>query len=188
MSESAPLAEDVELVRRCLLRDEAAIREFVERFEGPIFGLCCRMLRHRHDAEDVTQLVLVRALQHLAKWDSSRLLTPWVYTIAVNRCRTALSNRGKLPVANSDAVRLASNALVPAQEIDLADELEKGLSHLREEYRLCFIMFHHQELGCAEIGQALGCPEGTVKTWLHRARKELAVWLSRHDVKTDAEK
>ncbi len=187
MSESAPLAEDVELVRRCLQRDEAAVRKFVERFEGPIFGLCCRMLRHRQDAEDVTQLVLVRALQHLAKWDSSRLLTPWVYTIAVNRCRTALGSRGKLPVFNSDTVRLAGGMSAPVMEVDMADELELGLSHLREEYRLCFVMFHQQELSCAEIGQALGCPEGTVKTWLHRARKELATWLSRHDVETEAE-
>ncbi|MFO0918298.1 MAG: sigma-70 region 4 domain-containing protein [Planctomycetaceae bacterium] len=42
------------------------------------------------------------------------------------------------------------------------------------DYRTCFILFHQQELSCQEIAEALNCPEGTVKTWLHRARKRIS--------------
>jgi RNA polymerase sigma-70 factor (ECF subfamily) len=55
----------------------------------------------------------------------------------------------------------------------LAEELKLALGHLREEYRQAFLLFHEEELSYAEIGQALGCPLGTVKTWVHRARQEL---------------
>ncbi|MGH7200444.1 MAG: RNA polymerase sigma factor, partial [Planctomycetaceae bacterium] len=64
----------------------------------------------------------------------------------------------------------------------LAEELEQALAQLREEYRTCFVLFHQQELSCAEIGEILDCPQGTVKTWLYRARRELAEILQRRGI------
>ena len=52
--------------------------------------------------------------------------------------------------------------------------MQLGLDTLRDEYRLCVTLFYQQELGIAEIAEVLGCAQGTVKTWLHRARHELA--------------
>src|SRR5438552_3453346 len=90
-------AEDAILVRRCLKGDESAILALVERFQSDVFGLCVRLLHHRHDAEDVTQEVFLRIFRSLKRWDSSRPLKPWVMSIAVNRCRTWMSQRGKRP-------------------------------------------------------------------------------------------
>jgi RNA polymerase sigma-70 factor (ECF subfamily) len=59
----------------------------------------------------------------------------------------------------------------------LAEELQRAMGRLREEYRVAFLLFHQQELSYAEIGAALGCPLGTVKTWVHRARRELIEML-----------
>ena len=169
-------AEEHDLVRQCLARDPAGLRAFVERFQDVIFGLCFRMLGHRHDAEDVTQDVFLRAFRHLASWDSARPLKPWLLTIAANRCRTALVRRSRQPVAREFAVQAAqgSPSGMPA---DLAEELNAALATLREEYRLCFVLFHDQELGYAEIAELLGCPIGTVRIWLYRARRELAAIL-----------
>ncbi len=55
----------------------------------------------------------------------------------------------------------------------LSEELQFALRGLREEYRQAFLLFHEQELSYIEIGAALDCPVGTVKTWVHRARREL---------------
>ena len=60
-----------------------------------------------------------------------------------------------------------------------AEELELALDHLRPDYRRCFELFYRQELSVAEVGERLGIPQGTVKTWLHRARKELVEHLER---------
>ena len=54
-----------ELVNQCLGGDQSAMLELVGNFRGQVFGLCYRMLRHRHDAEDVTQESFVRALRSL---------------------------------------------------------------------------------------------------------------------------
>src|SRR5579864_4534912 len=89
--------EDVTLVRRCLRGDGEAIQTLVERFQAEVYGLCVRVLNHRHDAEDVTQEVFLRIFRSLRGWDSSRPLRPWVMGIAVNRCRTFLSQRSRRP-------------------------------------------------------------------------------------------
>ena len=61
---------------------------------------------------------------------------------------------------------------------DLAGELERALDGLRPEYRLVFVLFHSQHLSYDEIALVVTRPVGTVKTWLHRARAQLAEELS----------
>jgi RNA polymerase sigma-70 factor (ECF subfamily) len=65
---------------------------------------------------------------------------------------------------------------------NLAEEIELALARLRDEYRHAFVLFHEQQLSYAEIADSLGCPVGTVKTWVHRARRELADQLRRRGV------
>src|SRR5947208_17101432 len=90
-------AEDVTLVRRCLRGEAVAIQTLVERFQSEVFGLCVRLLHHRHDAEDVTQEVFLRVFRSLRRWDANRPLKPWIMGIAVNRCRTWLAQRARRP-------------------------------------------------------------------------------------------
>ncbi len=65
---------------------------------------------------------------------------------------------------------------------DLAGELERAVARLRPEYRLVFVLFHEQNLSHEEIAQTTQRPIGTIKTWLRRARAELALDLSRRGV------
>ncbi len=171
--------DDGALVQRCLAGDAAAVRAFVERFRGLVFSLCWRMLRQREDAEDVAQETFVRVFRHLHHWESSRPLRPWLMAIAANRCRTRLSRRKGLPQSTGE---WQDYAVERDPRIDLAEELQQGIDQLREDHRLCFVMFYHQEMSIQEIAAALGSPEGTIKTWLHRARKQLAEFLLQRGV------
>uniref|UniRef100_A0A7C2K254 RNA polymerase sigma factor n=1 Tax=Schlesneria paludicola TaxID=360056 RepID=A0A7C2K254_9PLAN len=163
--------DDSELARRCLAGDEAALRAFVGRFQGLIFALCVRMLSQRQDAEDATQETLLRAVRHLRHWDASRPLKPWLLAIAANRCRTRLAQRTRRPLDLGERGDLAA---VRSDGPELAEEMQRAVSGLREELRLCFVLFYQQELSVQEIATTLECPEGTVKTWLYRARKQIA--------------
>jgi len=55
----------------------------------------------------------------------------------------------------------------------LAEEVELGLTGIRDEYRRAFLLFHQQEMSYLEIAETMDVPLGTVKTWVHRARREL---------------
>ncbi len=170
------IGPEVELVERCLAGDATAARRFVETFQGVIYGLCCRMVGQREDAEDITQEVFTRAFRSLAGWDKLRPLKPWLLMIAANCCRTALSKRIRTPTANEILNELPSRPEA-TRDTDFSDAVQRALATLREDHRTCFILFYEQELSVSEISQTLGCPEGTVKTWLHRARRDIADML-----------
>jgi RNA polymerase sigma-70 factor (ECF subfamily) len=180
------VTDDAALVRLCLNGDEQAARELVERFQSMVFAVCVRMLGQREDAEDVTQDVFLRIFRALRSWDPTRPLQPWILAIAANRCRTALRQRPRDAVRSSVEIgRAVAGGLPDSRE--LSDELDLAVAALREEYRLCFVLFYQQELSCAEIASVLNRPEGTVKTWLHRARRELAERLRRRGVVNNAD-
>ena len=175
--------DDRDLAERCLAGDQSAIRAFVEQFQGLVFSVCLRQLRQREDAEDVAQQTLVRAVKHLRHWDPQRPLKPWVLAIAVNRCRTHVSRR-MLQTRTFNEVFDAPAADNRFGRLDLAEELQLALNRLRDDYRTCFILFHQQELSITEVAEIMDCPAGTIKTWLHRARRELAELLTERGVVT----
>lgn len=177
--ETAPAGESDPsgLLIRCLQGESAAIVEFVERYERLVYRVCWRILGHHQDAEDVSQDVFVRALQGLPGFDLSRRLEPWLLTIAVNRCRTALTRR-RNRLQTSEVPIEAVCAEGTAGTGDLAEELELALRGLRDDHRLVFVLFHDQQLNLNEIAQLTGHPVGTIKTWLHRSRRALAAHLA----------
>ncbi len=171
------------LVRQCLTGDQGSMLALVERFRGQVFGLCYRMLGQRQDAEDAAQETFVRVLKNLHRWDPTRDFEPWLLAIAGNRCRTALSTRKRRPVG-SDALidQVPDDAPDERAAQHLAEEVHLALAIVRDEYRQAFVLFHEQELSYAEIAEAMEVPLGTVKTWVHRARRDLIEELRRRGV------
>ena len=165
--------EFCKLVDRCLSGEHSAVLALVDQFQRPVFGLCYRMLRHHQDAEDMAQETFVRALRSLSQWDRKRGFLPWLLAIAGNRCRTLLSRKMRRPPPAALVEDPADTAQGDEPARRLAEELKLAMRSLRDEYRQAFVLFHEQELSYAEIGAALDCPVGTVKTWVHRARREL---------------
>jgi RNA polymerase sigma factor (sigma-70 family) len=165
-------ADEATLVRSCLRGEPSAVRQLVERFQAEVYGLCVRLLNHRHDAEDVTQEVFLRVFRSLKRWDRARPLRPWVMGIAVNRCRTWLSQRHRRPEL-VDYLHETVACALPDDSTELLLEIQAALALLRLEYRIVFVMFHEQGQPYDEIALALERPVGTIKTWLHRARLEI---------------
>ncbi|HJZ54887.1 MAG TPA: RNA polymerase sigma factor [Gemmataceae bacterium] len=163
---------DAALVRRCLTGDPAACRELVEQFQADVFGLCARLLGHRHDAEDVTQEVFLRVFRSLRRWDAARPLRPWVLGITVNRCRTWVGRRAKGPEL-ADYLHETADHRPEDDTAELHREIRAAVDDLRIDYRAVFVLFHERGQSYEEIADAVGRPVGTVKTWLHRARVEL---------------
>jgi RNA polymerase sigma factor (sigma-70 family) len=180
--EGVRLMDDRALIEALRSGDPQAPRLLVERFQGVVFGLCLRMMGHRHDAEDAMQETFVRALRGIAGFDVERPLRPWLLGIAANRCRTALGRRARRPGQADSTFDQVDHRPGLADPDDLVGELERALRQLRPEYRLVFALFHEQNLAYEEIAIAVARPIGTVKTWLHRARGELAEHLSRRGV------
>jgi len=150
----------------------------VDRFQAEVFGLCVRLLGHRHDAEDVTQEVFLRVFRSLRRWDAKRPLKPWIMGIAVNRCRTWMAQRARRPDL-VDYLHDTAPSPAPDDSAELVSEIQAALGELRLEYRSVFVLFHEHGQPYEEIAEALDRPVGTIKTWLHRARLEVLERLRR---------
>jgi RNA polymerase sigma-70 factor (ECF subfamily) len=167
----------LELIDACLAGDENAAAGIVHQFKGRVFGLCLRMVGHRQDAEDMAQETFVRALKSLQRWDRARPFEPWLLAIAANRCRTLLARRAKRPVATDLVDQVPEHRGDMSAARQLAEELEAALASIRSDYREAFSLFHEQHLSYEEIAQVCGRPLGTIKTWIHRARREIVQHL-----------
>jgi RNA polymerase sigma-70 factor (ECF subfamily) len=172
------VSDEAELVGRCLRGDATAVHALVERFQPEVFGLCVRLLRHRHDAEDVTQEVFLRVFRSLDRWDPLRPLKPWVMGITVNRCRTWLTKRSRRPEP-VDYLKDTATGRPADDSAELVSEIRAAVDELRQEYRTVFVLFHEYGQPYEDIAAALKRPVGTVKTWLHRGRLQVLDRLRR---------
>lgn len=177
MARLAPRIDESLLIDRARDGDEPAFRELVERYQGAIFNLAYRMLGDAEEAEDAAQEIFLRVYRQLARYDDSRKFSTWILAIATNFCIDQLRKRRLrlVPLEQIVPWARAREASPESQtlEREASDEMQGYLKRLNEKYRAVLILRYWQDLSCAEIGEVLRLPEGTVKTQLHRARKAL---------------
>ncbi|HEV8579939.1 MAG TPA: sigma-70 family RNA polymerase sigma factor [Thermoanaerobaculia bacterium] len=181
---------DAELVAGALRGSQDACRELVKRFERPVYSLILRMVQDPGAAEDLAQEVFVKAFRHLASYDPRWKLSSWLFKIAhnttIDHLRRATpetvpleaEEEGKGGLAAILADGTAEDPRAAAERRDLARSLERAIAHLRPEYRQAVLMFYAHGASYQDICEVTGLPLGTVKTNLHRARKELAEAMS----------
>lgn len=165
--------------------DESAFAKLVHRHHELVFRVCLRILGHRQDAEDATQETFSRVARYLHRWDSSRPLEPWLVTIAGNRSRSLLAKKRNLRPGPLVADPPCEQVHADRDADSLREELDLALQHLPQGQRMAFSLFHQRSLSYAEIAAEMNCPEGTVKTWVHRARIQIIDQLRQRDVVSD---
>jgi RNA polymerase sigma-70 factor, ECF subfamily len=177
---------DAELVTSTLRGSQDAFRELVVRFERPVYSLVQRMVQNPATAEDLAQEVFLKAYRRLDTYNAQWKFSSWLFKIAHNTAIDHLrrgvpetvplesegEDRGVLSAVLADEASESPHAA--AERRDLGRSLELALAHLRPEYRVAVVMFYAQGASYQEICEVTGLPLGTVKTNLHRARKELA--------------
>jgi RNA polymerase sigma-70 factor, ECF subfamily len=177
---------DAELVASALRGSDEAFRDLVLRFERPVYALILRMVHDAETAEDLAQEVFVKAYRHLASYDPRRKFASWLFKVAhnstIDHLRRAQLDTVPLAAEQEDGGGLlavladtsAESPAAAAERRDMARALERAIARLRPEYREAVVLRYVEGLAYQEICEVLGLPIGTVKTNLHRARKELA--------------
>jgi RNA polymerase sigma factor (sigma-70 family) len=161
-------------------RDEAALAVLVKRHGPMVWGVCRRVLRNYHDAEDAFQatfLVLVRKAASIA---SRELVANWLYGVAhrtaLKARATAASRRGR----ERQVTDLPEPATTePGLGDDLQPLLDWELSHLPDKYRIAIVLCDLEGKTRKEAARQLGVPEGTLAARVARARGMLAKRLAR---------
>ncbi len=183
-----PLPSDADLARHALAGSGDAYRTLVQRYAGPAVNLAARMVRDRALAEDLAQEAFARAFDRLSTYKPECRFSGWFFQILHNitidhlrRKRVAAVSLDALQEAGhpgfADPVRLGAPDAA-AEHAALSRALDAAMAHLRPEYREVVVLRYREELPVEEIATAMGIPTGTVKTYLFRARKEMAGLMS----------
>lgn len=155
-------------------RHREAVRRVAARIVGP------------HEADDVAQDALLRALHALDAFRGDAAFKTWILRIATNTALNALARKRPVPVAEMpEPLEADGPAPVkqPADELVASERRERLLTKiglLGPAHRTVIVLRELEGLSYAEIAEITDSPVGTVKVRLHRARGELADLLRRN--------
>ena len=142
-------------------------------YQDKVFRLCYSMLGDRAQAEDAAQesfLRIWKSMDHTRgdKFRGDSSASTWIFAVTRNVCLTAISKRGSRKFAPVEEAERGSSG-GPHGERDVLRMVGK----LPDTYRKVIMLFYMEERSYEEVAKMLDLPLGTVKTNLHRARKEL---------------
>ena len=161
-------------------RDASAFEAIVERYGPLVWGVCRRVLRDHHDAEDAFQATFLVLARKAASVMPREKLGNWLYGVAFQTAMKAKATRAKRRVRERPAREMTEPEAVPDE---LADEwlsrLDREVARLPEKYRMPIILCELEGKTHRQAAEQLGWPVGTVSGRLSRARALLASRLSR---------
>jgi RNA polymerase sigma factor (sigma-70 family) len=161
-------------------REELAFTALVRRHGPLVLGVCRRVLRHEHDAEDAFQATFLVLAQRAASINKRASVSSWLYQVAyhvANKTRKRTINRHKRE--ERAAGRQQADALDEVTGRELLAVLDEELQRLPERDRSPLVLCYLQGLTRDEAARQLVCSESTLHRRLHGARERLRQRLER---------
>jgi len=179
---------DEELMARFQGGDSRAMEQLFARFQKPLFNFFYRMVRRRETAEDLVQETFLKLCRFGNSFcGENAKFTTWLYSVAGNQCRDYLRHSGRRPEtpigdledshSDNQIGSYHGNGDSPVEEslmrAEIGATLKKAISYLPEKERAAIVLREYQGLEYKEIAEVLGCPIGSVKVLIFRARQRL---------------
>ncbi len=192
MSEAAqqPETRDEDLVARTQDGDPRAFDELVRKYSPRLYGLVYNMTSNHEDTNDLLQDIFSKAYRSIRGFRGKSSFYTWLHTIATNKTINFLKKRSRNYHMSLDDVD--SNVQHDAEFIELTSgpdarrevnlkelqqRLNEAMMKLSKEHRIVVTMFDIQGMPHAEIGKVLGISEGTVRSRLFYAHRQLQNYL-----------
>lgn len=165
---------DTELINQILDGNMNAFTFLVNRYQKLVVHITGRLIQRQEELEDVCQEVFIKVYQNLGKYRNECKLSTWIATIAYNTGINYLRKFKKFEEVNpEDSVALRNLTDFRSENYETADlkrYIREQIELLPIQYRTVVTLFHLEEFSYQEIEQITGMPEGTVKSYLFRAK------------------
>ncbi len=181
------MVADEILVKKTQGGDTAAYGELVRRYQDRVYGLVLKMFSPE-DARDVVQEIFIRVFRGLPGFNYQASFATWLYRISTNVCLDQLRRRGRegqrllpLEMGDDEGGCLRDNSPGPEEHLldrERVGALKRAVQELPDGYRMALVLHHYQGLSYRQVAEAMGLPEKTVATRIHRAKKMLRKKLS----------
>ena len=183
--------EDEELVARAQAGDSAAFDALVVKHSPRLYALVYNMTANHDDTDDLLQDVWAKAYRSIGGFRGKSQFYTWLHSVAANTTLNFLKRRGRRWMMSLDDVDngiLQDKEFVelqavstPVRETDLGEmqqKINEAMMKLTPDHRAVVTMFDIQGMPHADIAKVLGIGEGTVRSRLFYAHKQLQAWLS----------
>jgi RNA polymerase sigma-70 factor (ECF subfamily) len=176
---------DRELVQRVQKGEKNAFDVLVRKYQFKIIKLISRYVHDPNEAMDVAQEAFLKAYRALPGFRGESAFYTWLYRIAINTAKNYLVAQGRRPPGSDidahDAEQYEGQSLLKEYETPerllLKDEIEatvfKAIEDLPEDLRTAITLRELEGMSYEEIAQAMGCPIGTVRSRIFRARESI---------------
>jgi RNA polymerase sigma-70 factor, ECF subfamily len=168
---------DTELVIRAQHGDEGAFASLAVAVGDRLHAVAHRILRDIDLAEDATQQALLNIWRDLPQLRDPARFEAWSYRLLVRACyaeaRRTRRSGSNLRLLPADEPMAADELATVADR----DQLERGFRRLSIDHRAVVVLHHYLDLSLADVADALGIPEGTVRSRLHHAMRGLRAAL-----------
>jgi RNA polymerase sigma-70 factor (ECF subfamily) len=182
--------EDQPLVARAQAGDPAAFDELVIKYSPRLYGLVYNMTSNHEDTNDLLQDIFAKAFKAIRGFRGKSTFYTWIHSIAVNMTLNFLKKRGRRfhlslddidsSVQNDKEFLDMTQTSSPVREADLSElqkRLNEAMMKLSDDHRAVVTMFHIQGMPHAEISKILHVSEGTVRSRLFYANRQLQNYL-----------
>ena len=175
------MTEEKRLVKDILEGNREAYRLFIQKYNRLVNHVIFKMISGEADREDISQEVFVKAYRNLPNFKFDSKISTWLARITYNTCLNYLEKK-QIPLYQDVVAGEADIEENPGYELNpdqftvsrnLAVKLCREIDELPVSYGLILSLYHLQEMTYREISEILSMPEGTVKSYLFRARKLL---------------
>ena len=183
-------SKDLGLVRKAQAGDKAAFDLLVRKYQNKIISLVSRYLGNNGDVQDVAQDAFIKAYMALPGFRGEAAFYTWLYRIAVNSAKNYLMAKGRRPAnVDVDAEEAeffeTSDALkenASPERLALTEEIKHvifdTIENLPEELKVAIQLREIDGMSYDEIAAAMGCPIGTVRSRIFRARDAIDTKLA----------
>jgi len=166
-------------IQKILAGEQEAFRDFIELFQCLVYSIASKFIRCQEDQDDICQDIFIKVYQNLGQFRGDSKISTWIGKIAYNVCLNYLRKKKNLafddnhgdPYFEKQHATDAPDRLTEMHDISL--RLHNEINRLPEKMQTALMLFHVQGLKYDEIASIMGCPEGTVKSHLYRARQLL---------------
>lgn len=177
MTNNGNLISDTILVNKILSGDTRAFAMIVKNTERLVAQIVRRMIDNEEDQKDLVQDIYMKAYRNLSSFKFQSKLSTWVGTIAYN---TTINHLEKKKIQFYDIDLLHENVLINSEtaeknifKSETTEALKEEINNLPPLYKTLISLYHVEELPNKEISEITNLPEGTIKSYLFRARKIL---------------
>jgi RNA polymerase sigma-70 factor, ECF subfamily len=166
---------DVRLIKKAIKGNEDAFEQLIQQESSKMYKTAYLYVRNKEDALDVLQETVCKAFTSIHKLREPKYFSTWLIKILIRTAYELLEKKKKTVLTGEAFINslTESAAYHPEEGLDLTE----AISSLDQNYQTVIILFYFHDLSIKSIAEKMEKPEGTIKTYLHRAKIELKNWL-----------